>query len=142
MSPVKAVRLAPSDPPPSHPLAQEHYFWMMQPWVHYVPVSTRFEDLVDVVHWLQQHDDVAQAIGRAGREFAAEHLSRANLLAFHREILLQYAARYDPSHGGDGGWPSGACPAVGKVRRPALDYPEEQHRPARLPLCNRAPRSL
>ena len=113
----------------------EYYFWMMRPWVHYVPVSTRMEDLVDTVRWLRAHDAVAQRIGAAGQRFAAEHLSLANVRTFHRELLLGYAARFDASD--DGGWPRGGCPAAPHPlkRRTLRDLNGPPFR-----YCRRAPR--
>ena len=69
----------------------EHYFWMLEPFVHYVPLSTTLDDLTTKVRWLQAHDEDAQRIAAAGQRFAEQHLSRRSLLAYHGELLRQYA---------------------------------------------------
>mmetsp|Transcript_65383 Transcript_65383/g.108641 ORF Transcript_65383/g.108641 Transcript_65383/m.108641 type:complete len:459 (-) Transcript_65383:77-1453(-) len=115
---------------------QEYYFWMMQPWVHYVPVSTRLEDLAATVLWLREHEEESQQIAAAGQRFAQDHLRLHNVRAFHRQLLLEYAARYDASRT-DGGWPRGTCPAAAEPLHHGtiadLRAPAVQH-------CYRAPR--
>ena len=118
----------------------EHFFWLMRPWVHYVPVSTRMEDLVATVDWLRKHDDVARTIAAAGQAFAIEHLQLSSVLSFHRELLLQYARRFDATD--KGGWPRGSCPSEGSHAADA-PLPRKSISHLKAPTvryCNRAPR--
>lgn len=117
----------------------EHYFWMMTPWVHYVPVATRMEDLVETVRWLRDHDDVAQRIGAAGQAFARAHLSRRSLLLYHKELLRQYAAKLDSSSEAMG-WPRGGCPANARPL-PRGTFGHDGVGQGRVRYCNRAPRA-
>ncbi|CAE7237733.1 Poglut2 [Symbiodinium natans] len=43
---------------------------MLQPWVHFVPVSYDLSDLVDRLLWLMSHDAEAKAIAQNGMAFA------------------------------------------------------------------------
>jgi hypothetical protein len=49
---------------------RQWYYDRLQPWVNFVPVASDLSDLVTNLRWLQEHDDEAHAIGRAGRELA------------------------------------------------------------------------
>ncbi len=117
----------------------EHYFWMMRPWVHYVPVGTRFEHLGSAVAWLRENDSAAQAIAANASAFAKEHLSRDALLSFHRTLLAGYAALL-----GDGRVASRLARPATEVLPARLDEhaAARAHRVQRgnVTLCHRAPR--
>ena len=54
--------------------------------MNFVPVASDMSDLVDKVIWLREHDSIAEAIGRRGREFA-ESLSVDKELARSRNTI-------------------------------------------------------
>lgn len=110
----------------------EHYAWMLVPWVHYVPVDTDMEGLVDTVEWLRAHNDVAARIGANAQAFAKQHLSRDSLLTYHHTLLKSYAALYRPSDGPRGAQPR--CPAADAVP------PRGGVQGRSIQLCKRAPR--
>jgi hypothetical protein len=58
---------------------QQWYYDSLKPWVNYVPISCSLTDLADKVAWLRRHDNVAQAIGEAGRQLAMT-------LSYEREL--------------------------------------------------------
>ncbi len=38
---------------------------LLQPWVHYVPVwRTRVDDVLDVLAWARQHDELARKVAQ------------------------------------------------------------------------------
>jgi hypothetical protein len=52
----------------------EHYYGLLQPWEHYVPVARNFSDLESKIEWLQRNDGAARAMVRRANAFAREHL--------------------------------------------------------------------
>jgi hypothetical protein len=114
----------------------EHYAWMLTPWVHYVPVATDLSDLAEVVAFLQEHDELARRIGAEAQAFARLHLSRDSLLAYHHQLLLGYAAIYRPDHRA-AARAAPRCPATDAVvpNRGLESFPGP-----RVTLCRRPPR--
>jgi hypothetical protein len=110
----------------------EWYHDRIQPWVHYVPVNLEYSDLIDImafvsavgfVWWVMGladdqfagsathpgRDDLAEGIGRAGREWASKYWREDDLVAYMFRLYLEYARLcagnreamgyvYDPAH--------------------------------------------
>jgi hypothetical protein len=49
---------------------RQWYYDRLKPWVNYVPVLADMSDLIEKIHWLREHDEVARAIGKGGRDLA------------------------------------------------------------------------
>ena len=70
-SPVLKVR--------SPKLYRQWYYPRLIPWLNYVPVSTDMSDLLDIIDYLIRHDDLAHAIGIAGRQLAEDMTCAAEI---------------------------------------------------------------
>lgn len=81
--------LPPPLPAPQELWCNEHYFWMMVPWVHYVPVGTRFEELRSALAWLRANDGAAQRI-------AANAQARFRPPLTYRRLLSSTSRRLQP----------------------------------------------
>jgi len=69
-----------------------HDDWLV-PWVHYIPVSTDFGELGEIVRFLSRDErglEVGQRIAKAGTQFAKTSLRREDLSLVLVRILLEY----------------------------------------------------
>ncbi|CAE7552055.1 rsmF [Symbiodinium necroappetens] len=74
---------------------EEFFYKDLTPWVHFVPISRdrcTTQNLTDTLRWLLDHDNEAQAIAKAGQDYAREHLSRAGAACYWRRVLTSYAS--------------------------------------------------
>ncbi|MBS0605122.1 MAG: hypothetical protein JSS60_08845 [Verrucomicrobia bacterium] len=67
------------------------YYNDLKPWIHYVPVRTDLEDLVEKVQWAQTHDLEAKIIAANARQFALEHISEHLNLSYLYLAILRYS---------------------------------------------------
>jgi len=67
------------------------YYPSLQPWVHYVPVKSNLEDLLEKLGWALTHDDDAQKIAQACRDFALTHLTIEDDLTYLYFVLERYS---------------------------------------------------
>jgi hypothetical protein len=58
---------------------QQWFYDRLRPWENYVPIAPDISDLLDKILWLQRNDQLAQAIGQAGRQLALS-------MTFEREV--------------------------------------------------------
>lgn len=78
-----------------------HSDWLT-PWLHYIPVSTSYDELYDILAFFigplgpdgkvdesKGHDDLASQIADAGRDFAKEHWRWENMQAYMFRVLLE-----------------------------------------------------
>lgn len=70
----------------------------IQPWVHYVPVQMDFSDLYDALAFFRgdvsgngAHDDLAERIASAGREWSRTMWRREDMTAYNYRLILEYA---------------------------------------------------
>ena len=58
-------------------LPPAHESWLretlLRPWVHYVPLTPEFDDLLDKITWLRANPEAAKRIALAGRAFLAKY---------------------------------------------------------------------
>eukprot|EP00439_Symbiodinium_sp_Y106_P086387 s275_g32.t3 len=66
---------------------------MLQPWVHFVPLSYDLSDLVDRLQWLISHDPEAKAIAQNGVAFAHRHLTCDDYIHYIDRLLRAYAKK-------------------------------------------------
>lgn len=73
----------------------EFYHFLLRPYVHYVPVSANFENLVEQVHWANAHPAEVAAIARNARTLAERYLTYENHLCYMHRVL-QFLALKQP----------------------------------------------
>ena len=49
---------------------RQWYYGRLKAWENYVPVLADMSDLIEKIHWLRGHDDMARKIGESGRDLA------------------------------------------------------------------------
>ncbi|KAL0849394.1 hypothetical protein ABMA28_013695 [Loxostege sticticalis] len=71
----------------------EHFYSMLRPWEHYVPVSRDLSDLKDRVIWAREHDDEARKISENARKFANENLLPQHIICYHAVLFSEWSKR-------------------------------------------------
>ncbi|XP_055377838.1 O-glucosyltransferase rumi homolog [Condylostylus longicornis] len=78
---------------------KEFFYDAMKPWVHYVPLNTntKKEDLIELLEFFKEHDDVAKEIANRGFEFIWKHLRMQDVICYWRNLLIKYGnlIKYD-----------------------------------------------
>ncbi|GAA5967932.1 hypothetical protein JCM11641_005812 [Rhodosporidiobolus odoratus] len=76
----------------------EWYSDMIQPWVHYVPISTDFSDLWTAMAFFigdenakGGHDEIAKEIAMQGKKWAETHWRYVDIEVYMYRLLLEYA---------------------------------------------------
>lgn len=71
--------------------AMQWYYRALRPYVHYIPTRSDLSDLVDVVRWATQHDDVAKRISMGAQKFAQDNLTYFRVMQYMYLLLTEYA---------------------------------------------------
>lgn len=66
---------------------------LLQPFVHYVPVSHDLSDLEEVVHWCRAHDDQCRTIAENGRAFIGPFLDEREEADLVNAVIEAFAAK-------------------------------------------------
>ena len=72
-----------------------YYYRALHAFVHYVPLwrSSR-DDVLRLVDWLKEHDQLAQRMALHGHSFACEHLTQPGRLCYWRLAIEEYTASF------------------------------------------------
>lgn len=73
----------------------EGYYRGLRPYVHYVPVSASFLDLVDRVIWAREHEQQVKQIVSMAQKFARDFLVYSKVLREFSRLLMQYSKLVD-----------------------------------------------
>ncbi|GAA5998833.1 uncharacterized protein JCM10292_005732 [Rhodotorula paludigena] len=77
----------------------------LQPWLHYVPVRLDYSDVYNILAFFDggldaertgNHDDLAEEIATAGKEWAQKFWRSTDMQAYLFRLLLEYARVMDP----------------------------------------------
>ena len=66
----------------------EYYFFDLQPFVHYIPIKSNFEDLLEKIDWAEDNQEKCKEIARNAQRFALTNLRRINAVRRYEKILL------------------------------------------------------
>ncbi|GAA6024910.1 hypothetical protein JCM11491_005521 [Sporobolomyces phaffii] len=76
----------------------EWYSDMVQPWLHYVPISTDYKDLWTVMAFFKgdekgngNHDSLAKEIASSGKDWTLKHWRWVDMEIYMWRVLLEYA---------------------------------------------------
>lgn len=70
----------------------EHFYNLLRPWEHYVPVSRDLSNLKDRVIWARDHDEEARKIAENAKKFANENLLPQHIICYHGVLFSVSAA--------------------------------------------------
>lgn len=68
----------------------EYFYDRLEPWYHYIPISTDLNDVEDILLFAQNNDYLVSKIARQGRDFIWNHLTMDNVEIYWKELLLEY----------------------------------------------------
>uniref|UniRef100_A0A915J0S1 Glycosyl transferase CAP10 domain-containing protein n=1 Tax=Romanomermis culicivorax TaxID=13658 RepID=A0A915J0S1_ROMCU len=68
----------------------EHFYKLLKPWVHYVPVEFDLSDLIERIEWAKNNQEEAQKIVSNARKFVAENLLPSNILCYYAKTIQKY----------------------------------------------------
>lgn len=74
------------------------FYRILQPWVHYIPVETHLNDLLDKIQWAREHDAETKQIADNARQLAKENIMPEHLYLYCYKVLVKYASlqRFQP----------------------------------------------
>jgi len=75
----------------------EFWYPSLTPWYHYIPVPSHASEseLLGLLEFLQEHDDLAREIAENGRKFVMEHLRMVDVKCYWRRLLQEYTKLLD-----------------------------------------------
>ncbi len=73
------------------------FYACLKPYVHYIPVRTNFEDLIEQIQWAQAHDEECQQISENAQAFANQNLTRDHVFLYLYLLLEAYAKKQNES---------------------------------------------
>lgn len=65
------------------------YYHLLQPFVHYVPVSADLSDLREKIQWCVDNDDKAEQIAKNAFDFYNQHLTKESMTKYLRDIMVR-----------------------------------------------------
>ncbi|XP_043928559.1 protein O-glucosyltransferase 3 [Protopterus annectens] len=71
----------------------EHFYQMLKPWKHYIPVERNLADLIEKIKWAKENDAEAKRIAKEGQLVAREVLQPHRLYCYYNKVFQQYAKR-------------------------------------------------
>lgn len=72
---------------------KEFFYDSLIPWVHFVPLAANptLEDILDVLEFFKEHDDLAKGIAEAGFKHIWDHLRMKDVHCYWRKLLKKYS---------------------------------------------------
>ena len=71
--------------------AVQWYSQALQPWIHYIPIQSDLSDLMDVIIWARNHDDLAKNISLNAQNFAKNNLTYFHVMQYLYLLLYEYS---------------------------------------------------
>jgi len=62
----------------------------LEPWYHYIPITTDLNDAENILLFVQNNDRLVGKIARQGRDFIWNYLTMENVELYWKELLLEY----------------------------------------------------
>ncbi|XP_077149667.1 protein O-glucosyltransferase 1 isoform X1 [Ranitomeya variabilis] len=70
---------------------QEFFYHRLEPWVHYIPVSSDLSDLRELLEFVKENDDEVRKIADRGQQFISENLRMEDVSDYWRALLTKYS---------------------------------------------------
>ena len=71
---------------------REHFYRLLEPWVHYIPVAVDLSDLDAARQWALAHADDVQRIGANARRLFETRLRAQDLFCYVARLLMSVSA--------------------------------------------------
>ncbi|XP_059060520.1 protein O-glucosyltransferase 2-like [Achroia grisella] len=73
----------------------EHFYELLQPWKHYVPVARDLSDLTKRLKWALANDNEARKIAENARIFANNNLLPQHIICYHAVLFSEWSKRLE-----------------------------------------------
>lgn len=73
--------------------SQEFFTPLLKPWVHFIPTSLHFEDVVKNVQWAKENDLFVQQIVRNQNAFADRYISERAMQQYWEVLIEEFSSR-------------------------------------------------
>jgi Glycosyl transferase family 90 len=60
----------------------EHYYHLLIPYYHYIPIKADLSNLISVIIWCQNNDDLCEQIAKNAYNFAVKNFTKENLIDY------------------------------------------------------------
>ena len=83
-----------------HPGGVQWFYEGLEPYVHYIPIDYRLENLLDQLNWAKFHDNECQKIAENATHFVLENVMMEDIYLYQMLVFLEYAKcqAFDGSH--------------------------------------------
>lgn len=72
---------------------KEYFYDLLQPWVHYIPIKKDLSDLVQIIDWCRNNDNICKQIAENAHTFATKYLNEKSVYDYMQLLLFEY---YNP----------------------------------------------
>ncbi|KRX79622.1 KDEL motif-containing protein 1 [Trichinella sp. T6] len=69
----------------------EHFYPLLKPWVHYVPVKRDLSDLIDQIQWSMNHPEQVKTIIKNAQNFVNSYLTPRATYCYLADVFKKYA---------------------------------------------------
>ncbi|GIY31852.1 protein O-glucosyltransferase 1 [Caerostris extrusa] len=80
----------------------EFFYHQLKPWIHYIPLSTDLSNVMELINFAVENEDIAQAIAQRGFDFIWNHLKMEDIICYWENLLINYSKllKYKPVKNG------------------------------------------
>ncbi|GIY60215.1 protein O-glucosyltransferase 1 [Caerostris darwini] len=80
----------------------EFFYHQLKPWIHYIPLSTDLSNVMELINFAVENEDIAQAIAQRGFDFIWNHLKMEDIVCYWENLLINYSKllKYQPVKNG------------------------------------------
>jgi hypothetical protein len=64
------------------------------PWVHYIPISLDYSDLLEKLEWARNNQEEAEIIVANAHEYSHSHMKKQDMKCYTLQLLEEYSKRY------------------------------------------------
>ncbi|XP_075054999.1 protein O-glucosyltransferase 3 [Mixophyes fleayi] len=71
----------------------EHFYSLLKPGKHYIPIKRNLGDLIEKIKWAKENDEQVRKIAKEGQSLARELLQPHRLFCYYYKVFQMYAER-------------------------------------------------
>jgi len=73
---------------------KEFFYSSLQPYVHFLPLRTDFQDLAEKIVWASKNDDLAQEMVQNARKFSCKWFNSNSIHSYLLNVFKEYVKRF------------------------------------------------
>lgn len=71
----------------------EFFYPLLKPWIHYIPIDKNFENVIELLEFLNENQLLASRIAKRGFEFIRDQLTMKTIRCYWQQLLTLYSDR-------------------------------------------------